>query len=88
MPIEQDKAPSGTIYRLTLTFEEKSQTIGFYKISSSGYPIFYGNYSEISSEWAPNRKPLTDKNAVREHFVEMLQNKNSPLIVQIAYMLR
>lgn len=69
-----------------LAFKSRADgLLGAYHIPTSGYPIGFGigsgaNFSPAGS--------IADKQQLKEHFQEMLTNRDSPLIVKLAYYLR
>lgn len=58
-------------------------SIGYYRVTLDGYPIQYGTIDVDDTFRASGQ--LADRAAIVEHFKEMLANRNSPLVLQIAY---
>lgn len=89
---------NGTTFALQLlkAGERKPMVLGLYMIQSTGYPIEFGpsKYSQkvesadvLNIGLGPERQ-LRDRESLRQHFLELLSAPDSPLVVNIAFLLR
>jgi hypothetical protein len=83
---EINKTPDHTLYLLTLVRKRMGDSLrlGAFRIRSTGYPIEYGS---LRKEFDVDGT-LEGKEQLEEYFAAMLSERNSPMVVQIAFSLR
>jgi len=78
----------GSIFSLRLNTKAGGALLGEYLVPQSGYPISFGRQEGNKYEEFRVQGRLEDREAIRQHFKEMLANQASPLVIQLAYALR
>jgi len=62
-------------------------TVGSYRITLGGYPIAYGSFDDEEEDFSQEGS-LTDRKDLEKHFAHMLGDKNSQLILFVAFLNR
>jgi hypothetical protein len=74
--------------RVGFKFSGREQVvIGYYRITLGGYPISYGTFLDDEERFEPAGN-IENRAGLEQHFAEMLADKQSPLVLFLAYLRR
>jgi hypothetical protein len=77
----------GTIYSLTVRNATTGVRVHYYRIAPTGYPIEFGEFDEDRDKFR-SRGRLATRIDVESHFAKLLTNRDSDLVLTIAYIMR
>jgi hypothetical protein len=90
--VEEQRSADATSFQLVLSKRSPknvaSIVIGHFDVRVTGYPLLYSSVSAVRFTMDDSVLRIADKQALERHFEEMLNNKNSSLVSNVAFMLR